>query len=217
MNDGFHTEKAAVQLHVQNRIVLILLYVIISGRQEGTRVSAIDGHCPHAEKLSLTYCWLTPFELKLLVSLHHLRGHHALDLQGEGKWEGMSRSLCIFIDRNCKKQLVLHYVDLTSWTMLNSDDTRTDYLLTNNALDPILRQRESNCQNVFEMHRRAHTRLNALIYWALKWTLRLCEGEVNYKVKAWLTGQTGLMYVLPDWQDWFGVSLRVSDTDWWEP
>lgn len=43
--------------------------------------------------------WLTPFKLKLLVSLHHLRGHHALNLQGERRGEvgGKETGHCAYL------------------------------------------------------------------------------------------------------------------------
>lgn len=41
----------------------------------------------NTDVLRLLLLWLTPFKLKLLVSLHHLCGHHALNLQGESRRE----------------------------------------------------------------------------------------------------------------------------------
>ena len=47
---------------------------------------------PREESADVHLRRLTPFKLKLLVSLHHLRGHHALNLRGgergDKKWEG---------------------------------------------------------------------------------------------------------------------------------
>lgn len=59
--------------------------------RRGPRASATHSRCPHhhplrnnTDALRLLPLWLTSLKLQLLISLHHLRGHHALDLQGRG-------------------------------------------------------------------------------------------------------------------------------------
>lgn len=77
----------------------------------------------NTDVLRLLLHWLTSFKLKLLVSLHHLRGHHALNLQGERE---ISRSLCIFIDRDSNEQLCSGVLNIKI-----STEVRTCHLLTN--------------------------------------------------------------------------------------
>lgn len=92
LNDWFQTVCAAVGLHLQDRIVVIHLCVTVKyslpGGQEGPCASATHSHCLHITHWRLwREHWLTSFKLKLLVSLHHLRSHHALNLQGERRRE----------------------------------------------------------------------------------------------------------------------------------
>lgn len=53
----------------------------------------------NTDVLRLLLLWLTSFKLKLLVSLHHLGGHHALNLRGERRRRGRNKQAVVHIYR----------------------------------------------------------------------------------------------------------------------
>lgn len=99
MSEWFQTECAAVWLPLQNTIVTVPLCVsqqnMASLKDRSVSMCVCDTQSlptrhplrNNADVLRLLLLWLTPFKLKLLVSLHHLCGHHALNLQGERRRE----------------------------------------------------------------------------------------------------------------------------------
>lgn len=108
MSEWFQTEWAAVWLHLQNTIVIVPLCVSqqnmasLKDRSVSMRVcdtQSLPTRHPqryNTDVLRLLLLWLTPFELKLLVSLHHLCGHHALNLQGERRRERNKQAVARF-------------------------------------------------------------------------------------------------------------------------
>lgn len=193
MNDWFQT-AAVVRLHLQNRIVIIPLCVTakygIPEGQERPRVSATQSlptHHPlsnNTDVLRLLRHWLTSFKLKLLVSLHHLCGHHALDLQRERRRE-RNKQVTVHIYRQRLRGAITH--------------PGSEYHSQNNVKFQFPRRSElAACLPIrSSMPIEKKIQLPGCIQGAytapvkgkcthlvMKWAFRFCKQAVNYKVKA---------------------------------